>query len=328
MTDHTTPLGGCAPVFGRHRGYPPRQGWLLKVHTAVQDDPRVFHHPDAPVILGVGSSMVPSMRFWAGAFGLIQEDAAGSGGAAPTARGHWLLDDEGADPYLEDPASLWLLHWWLLAGAHCQVPSWYYLFARAGLSRFTRFELRNYIKRAAEQTGWKPPADDTIARDIACMVTMYAPQVASPDQPRTSVEDILTNPFRDLNALSSTAPTADNRGDRSHELTLNRGAGRLAPVSVLTYACLAYAARLSGPAPGSIAVSQLANGPGSPGRVLLIDTRSLHNVLDRAARRRPDLSVIESSAGEALLAYAVPPTALAKQVLSAAYRRWEGPDSH
>ncbi|WP_030230597.1 DUF4007 family protein [Streptomyces sp. NRRL S-350] len=324
MTDHP-PLADCAPAFGRHRTYPPRQGWLLKVHTAVQDDPLVFRHPDAPVVLGVGSSMVASMRFWAGAFGLVEEDAAGGGAVTPTARGRWLLDEAGADPYLEDPASLWLLHWWLLSGTPCSVPAWYYLFARAGLSTFTRAELRTHIRRAAERTGWKAPPDDTVGRDIACIATMYVPQVASADQPRAGLEDVLTNPFRDLDLLSTAAPGEHHCGDRSHVLSLNRGAGRLAPAAVLAYACLDHAARHRASAPGSIAVSRLANEPGSPGRVLLIDTRSLHSALERAARRHPALSVVESAAGEALLAYSAPPAELADEVLAAAYRRPEGP---
>lgn len=325
MTDHSPPLAGCVPAFGRHRTYPPRQGWLLKVHTALQNDPHLFRHPDATVILGVGSSMVPSMRFWTGAFGLVQDDAAGSGAAAPTLRGHWLLDEDGADPYLEDPASLWLLHWWLLSGTPCSVPAWYYLFAQAGLSTFTRAELRSYIRRAAEQTGWKPPADDTIGRDVACMAAMYAPQVGSPDQPRASVEDVLSNPFRDLNLLRTAAPGNHHRGDRSYVLGLNRGAGRLAPDAVLAYACLDHTARIAAPAPGSTALSLLANGPGSPGRVLLIDTGSLHNALKRAARRYPGLSVVESAAGEVLVAYSAPPAVLADEVLASAHRRPEGP---
>lgn len=326
MTDRSPPLAGCLPAFGRHRTYPPRQGWLLKVHTALQDDPHLFHRPDAPVVLGVGSSMVASMRFWARAFGLIQEDGAGSGAAAPTSRGHWLLDEDGADPYLEDPTSLFLLHWWLLSSTPCSVPGWYYVFAQAGLSTFTRAELRTYIRRAAEQTGWKSPADDTIGRDIACMAAMYAPQAGSPDQPRASVEDVLSNPFRDLNLLHTAAPAGRHHGDRSHVLGLNRGAGRLAPDAVLAYACLDHAARIAAPAPGSTTLSLLANGPGSPGRVLLIDTRSLRIALERAAHRYPGLSVVESAADEVLLTYSAPPAVLANEVLAAAYRHPEGPD--
>ncbi|WDN56184.1 DUF4007 family protein [Streptomyces clavuligerus] len=323
MKDQSVPLAGCVPAFGQHRTYPPRRGWLLKVHTALQDDPHVFQRPDASVVLGVGSSMVTSMRFWAGAFGLVERDTAGSPGAvAATARGRWLLDEEdGADPYLDDRASLWLLHWWLLTGTPCSVPSWYYVFAVHGFSRFTRAELLSGIQRAIVRSGWRSPADDTVRRDIACLAAMYAPQVGSVDQPRAGLEDILANPFGDLGLLSTAAPRSHSRGDRSHEITVATGAGRTAPAAVLLYACLDYAAR-DAAAPGSIAVARLASGPG---RIMLLDSGSLRRALERAASRHPAVSVGESGAGEILLAYDAPPAVLADQVLAGLFCRPSGP---
>ncbi|MCM2430941.1 DUF4007 family protein [Streptomyces sp. RKAG337] len=288
------------------------------MHTALQEDPHVFQRPDAPVVLGVGSSMVASMRFWAGAFGLVREDTAGTGAAAPTARGHWLLDDEnGADPYLEDPGSLWLLHWWLLTGTPCSVPTWYYVFAASGISRFTRAELLSSIRNAVTRNGWQPPADDTIKRDIACLATMYAPQVGSVDQPRAGLEDVLTNPFRDLGLLSTASPTSHPRGDRSHEITVIRGAGRSAPAAALLYACLDFAARDTA-APGSTSLARLASGPG---RIMLLDGGALRGALERAAARHPAVAVVESGAGEMLLAYDAPPAVLANQVLAGIFHR-------
>jgi hypothetical protein len=291
----------------------------LKVHTALQDDPHVFQRPDAPLILGVGSSMVASMRFWAGAFGLVEEDTEGPpGAAAPTARGRWLLDEEdGADPYLEDQASLWLLHWWLLTGTPCHVPSWYFVFAVYGRSRFTRAELLSSIQRAVVRSGWRPPADDTVRRDIACLATMYAPQVGSVDQPRASLEDVLANQFGDLGLLSTAAPRSRPRADRSHEITVVAGAGRSAPAGVLLYACLDFAAR-GAASPGSIVLSRLASGPG---RIMRLDSGALRQALERAASRHPAVSVVESGAGETVLAYDAPPAVLADQVLAGVFQR-------
>ncbi|MGA5442486.1 DUF4007 family protein [Streptomyces griseoincarnatus] len=320
-----SPLADCVPAIGQHHGYPPRFGWLLKAHNALRADPLAFQRPDATVTLGVGSSMVGAIRFWARAFGLIAPTA---GGAAPTARGHWLLDEEdGADPYLEDHASYWILHWWLLSAERCQVPTWYYLFALGGRSRFTRAELRALVQRAATDSGWRAPADATLARDVSCLVTMYAPTVASPDQPRASIEDVLTNPFRDLGVLSTAPQATFDRRDRSHELYVHRTAGHSAPDAVVAYACLSYAARADGGRPGAISLSRLATGTASPGRVLLTDTAFLRKALTRAAQRWGLFDVVESSAGEDMLAYAEPPSALASRVLAAHYQRESGPDA-
>ncbi|WP_086809709.1 DUF4007 family protein [Streptomyces reticuliscabiei] len=317
-------FSGCVPAFGQHHGYPPRYGWLLKVHEALRADPLAFQRPDVHITLGVGASQVGAMRFWAQAFGL----AAPSDGRAlePTARGRWLLDEDGADPYLEDVATYWVLHWWLLSAAPCAVPTWHFLIAQPGRFRYTRAELRELVRRTAEDAGWRVPADSTVARDISCLVTMYAPSVASPDQPRASIEDVLTNPFRDLGVLGS-APQADlNRRDRSHELSVNRQAGHRAPDAAVAYACLSYATLAAGTNAGGISVPRLATATGSPGRILLTDTTALRKSLKRGTQRWGLFDVVESSAGEDMLTYTEPPAVLASRVLAAHYQQMNGPD--
>ena len=67
--------------------------------------------------LGVGKNMVNAIRYWGLAFKILEQkanpddpDAADS----PQRFRDKLLGDDGWDPFLEDPASLWLLHWKLL----------------------------------------------------------------------------------------------------------------------------------------------------------------------------------------------------------------------
>ncbi|MFE3558387.1 DUF4007 family protein [Streptomyces sp. NPDC059193] len=308
------PLADCHPAFGRHRGYPPRYGWLRKVHLALLDDPACLRRPDATVILGVGSSMVPAMAFWSQAFGLSSPC---DRGLTPTARGRWLLDEEqGADPFLEEVASLYLLHWWLLSATPSHVPSWRYLFGHTGLRSYSRKALHELITDAAERAGWRTPAPSVVANDIACLVSMYAP--SNPDQPRERVEDTLLNPFRSLHLLVS-GPSLNGFGDRTHTLTINRTAGQTCPASVLTYACLDYAARIRGPGPGSISVARLAAAPDGPGRLLLTDTPGLLRALRSTSARHEGLAVTESPTGEDLLCYSVPPLALAQKILATAF---------
>jgi hypothetical protein len=322
MNERPPPLTDCAPVFGGHRGHPPRMGWLLKVHEALQADPRSFRRPDAPVVFGGGPEMVRAMRFWARAFGLIRETTAGKGISASTPRSHWLFGEEGVDPYLEDPASLWLLHWWLLSARGCLVPTWHYLFAHAGGRRTSREWLRERVIRAAEDTGWHSPSDGAIRRDIACIVAMYGPTQRSDHHSRTAFEESLINPFRDLGLLDVAGPGAGQRGDPTHELIIDRSAGSEAPDAVVTYACLAYAARVAAPGPGSIALSRLANEPGGPGRILLVGAASLRRALGGTAGSHPTLmSVVESGTTEARLAYHASPQHVADAVLATAYQR-------
>lgn len=94
--------------FARHETFYPRFGWLKKGFEAVKGSPQIFLAEDAHIQLGVGKNMAKAIRYWCGAFKLIQPDS------TPSDLGISLLGDDGYDPFLEDPATLWWLHWHLL----------------------------------------------------------------------------------------------------------------------------------------------------------------------------------------------------------------------
>src|SRR3954447_18981402 len=105
-----------AYTFSGHETFPFRYPWLKKGYDAVREDVTVFGRDDAITTLGVGKNMVRSIRHWCLAAGLLEEGRGTGENRATTLRpstlGDWLLHDEtGRDPYLEDPATLWLLHW-------------------------------------------------------------------------------------------------------------------------------------------------------------------------------------------------------------------------
>ncbi len=315
------PLSDCLPAFGRHRGYPPRYGWLRKVYDALLQDPTALRRPDATVVLGVGKSMVPSMAFWSQAFGLAVRN---SQGLVPTDRAHWLLHDEtGADPYLELDASLWLLHWWLVSARPCHVPTWRYLFGYSPLSRSSRAETQGRLAAAAEAAGLRSPASSVLASDIACLVSMYAPG----DRSAASIEDELSNPFRTLHLLDP-EPPADRMADRSHLVVLRRTAGRHCPAPVQVYASLDFAARTAGPEVGSVTLARLASDPLGPGRLLLTSTADLRRALHQIAGQHGGLAVVESGDGQETLVYSCPPALLAEDVLADAYPSLRPTTSH
>lgn len=308
-----TPMTGCLPAFGRHRGYPPRWGWLRKVHLAIENDPGAMTRPDATVELGVNKSMVPAMGFWSQAFGLSRREGRD---LVPTDRARWLLDDDhGADPFLELDATLWLLHWWLLSAEPCHVPSWRYLFGIAGLNRYSRRDLQRRLAWTADDNGWKPPAHSVLTADIACLVSMYGLD----DHTAADFEDVLSNPFRTLQLLSS-HPPGEDFADRSHLVSIHRRAGSRCPAIIQAYASIDFAARAFGTAPGSISLTRLSSDPLGPGRLLLADTAVLRHSLHRVAARHPDhLAVVQSGDGEEMLTFSSRPDHLAEDLLDTAY---------
>jgi Protein of unknown function (DUF4007) len=121
------------PVFARHETFHPRFGWLKKGFDKAAQDSSIFLREDAPVLLGVGKNMVRSIRYWCSAFKLLENDS-------PTDFGTKLLGAGGWDEYLEDPASLWLLHWKLLESPSLAT-AWDFTFNQFRPTEFTKESL-------------------------------------------------------------------------------------------------------------------------------------------------------------------------------------------
>jgi hypothetical protein len=100
--------------FAGHETFPFRYTWLRRAADFVRCEPEAFGREDAMVRLGVGKNMVRSMRHWALASGVLEEDKSVVNNRGRflkvTDFGERLLGPEGWDPFLEDTASMWLLH--------------------------------------------------------------------------------------------------------------------------------------------------------------------------------------------------------------------------
>ncbi|MEU9754363.1 DUF4007 family protein [Streptomyces althioticus] len=280
------PLNGCTPTWAGHGNYPPRYGWLSKTHNALTEDPDTFTRPDTTVRLGVGTSQVRAMRFWSTAFGLARP--AHRSGLTPSGRGTWLLDPtSGADPYQEDPATQWLLHWWLLSSDTCPTPTFHYLIADAPLSTYGRTDAVAAVRRATRRIGWKDPGDNLVSRDLTAFLAMYAyePQTAERGTPEGNrlLEDAAFNPWRALH-ITLRVP------GRKDVFQVNRHAGKAAPKPLLAYACLDHAARIS-EGHTHVALSRLHTDPSGPGRVMLADHATLCRALETTAARLPELGL-------------------------------------
>ncbi|MFJ9915538.1 DUF4007 family protein [Actinacidiphila glaucinigra] len=303
--------------FARHETFAPRFGWLHKAYVEMKKSPEVFLAEDAPVLLGVGKNMVHSMRYWSRAFKLAREYYGGQASSRamlsyPTWEARWLLDENGADPYLEETGSLWLLHWWLLSsrpGAKSWAPSWYVAFHLAPFQRFTAQDMMQLIIRHVNLSFPDGPAEGSIARDVTCITQMYGPaRRGSAANSPGSFEDLLAGPFRELGLI-------EHVGSASWAFTT--GSRTSLPARIVAYACLDYAARNIRSA-GSISLARLANEPGSPGRAFRIREPDIAAALEKVVSSFAQLQLVEA-VGQRSLAFAVDPFELAWDVLDRQY---------
>jgi len=153
-------------TFSGHESFQCRQLWLKKGYDFIKAG-KSFNDDDAVVQLGVGKNMVSSVRFWLKAFGLIdQEDRT-------TVFAEKLLDDSGWDPYLEDEASLWLLHYQLVKTGLASTYSLVFNELRREKIEFSRENYISFVKRKAESSGEFQVNEKTLHDDFNVLIKMY-----------------------------------------------------------------------------------------------------------------------------------------------------------
>lgn len=292
-------------TFARHETFHPRYGWFRKAYSAAAEDPFVFGRPDAPVILGVGKNMVRAIRFWGLAAKLITEDPAAPNrrtpGLIPTRMGHALFGELGWDRYMEDPGTLWLLHWLLLAPPS-RLPVWWLAFNEFGAVEFTDVELEAAVSAQLETSTWGAPHRSSIHKDITALLRTYAPQERSNLR---SIDDVLDCPLRDLNLIGRSAAT-----DR---LRFTVGTKASLPPEVAAYATLDFLAR-SGTGGNTVTLSRLVHEPGSVGRAFKLDEPELLATLEPAVENCAELGLV-SPTGAVQLSWSEPPAMVAVRLL-------------
>lgn len=269
--------------FAGHETFPLRYGWLKKsydqivrVSTMQGGDTRSVFTDDAAIAyFGVGKNMVTSMRHWALSSGILEAQEADEGGRssriAPTGLGDLLLGPSG-DPYLEHPASLWLVHWNLVATPE-RTTTWYWAFNDLHEPSFDRELLRQRLMRRCEDLKKRGRlariTEVTIRRDVECFIRTYA---SRPTVERGIQEDNLECPLTELSLIQPLGVGGAFQFRRGPKPTL--------PDEVFLFALIAFWMRLH-EGRRSLSVEAITHEPGSPGRAFLLDEDS---VADRLAR--------------------------------------------
>lgn len=254
-------VGVVQQSFSGHETFPFRYPWLKKGFDTVRQDGDAFLRDDATTNLGVGKNMVRSIRHWCLAAGMIEESPQG-GSLRPTKLGTVLLDDQGLDPYLEDPATLWLLHW-KIASNRNRASTWFWAFSHFNEPEFTRETLTNALFRWTQTLGGKQVAESSLRRDVEVFLRTY---VHSSQSKNDFPEDTLDCPLVELGLIVES-------GDR-RSFHFRREAQRNLPDPMLFFAVLTFWDTFA-PNIGTLAIHDIARLPGSPGRLFKIDESSL-----------------------------------------------------
>jgi hypothetical protein len=295
-------------IFARHETFHPRYGWLKKGFDAASRNSHIFSSDNAHIELGVGKNMVKAIRYWSFAFKLIdevQQNGQRSRTYVPSELGKKLLGEDGWDPYIEDPATLWLLHWNLLKPP-CHATAWYATFNYFHQNIFTADDLLEAIKDYSEQASKKSRAtDSSINKDVHCLLRMYTASSSK----KLLKEDSLDCPFSELGILKHIQ-------DAKH-YSFNMGSKFGIAPEIIVAACLDFVSSTEDSAK-TISISRLLYDIGSPGLVLKLTESSLCDAIEQVSSDKKEVALSET-AGLIQLSFAQDPSVLKDDILSSYY---------
>ena len=154
-------------TFSGHESFPCKSLWLKKGYDYVVEG-NDFNSPEAVIGLGVGKNMVASIRFWLKAFGISDNDVL-------TDLGNYLFDEsKGKDKYLEDIATLWLLHFNLVFSEEATIYKMFFCGVQKERTRFEREQVLTYVKlRMAEAGKMTLFNANTVKKDVGVLLQNY-----------------------------------------------------------------------------------------------------------------------------------------------------------
>lgn len=247
--------------FSGHETFPLRQMWLKKAFDHVVEGGVIrkstFSEESAIASFGVGKNMVASIRHWALACGVMYETEDGFKVGNLVSE---ILQDDGLDPYAENPSTAWLAHW-QLAGRCIRSTTWHWLFNHVTAPSFTRQELEEPLAQYARELDPKHRLSaSTISRDLETCLRSYAPRSAG-----GSPEDFAEPLLGELGLLQEIhkGQYAFRRGPKA---SLHNG--------VFAYALVDFWNREAA-GQSSLAFETVAYAAGSPGRVFKLDEESI-----------------------------------------------------
>jgi len=162
--------------FGRHETFSLRYSWLTKGFQSFQNSADIFLSEEATIKLGVGKNMVNAIKYWLRASSMLMDT---DEGLEASELGKAIFADEyGWDPFLEDEATLWLIHWQLATNADLAT-AWYWFFNCYHKAEFTSEDAAESLADFVQNNLTGKHSERTVKHESAMILRMYCPPKAN-----------------------------------------------------------------------------------------------------------------------------------------------------
>lgn len=255
------------PVFSGHETFPLRYGWLKKVYDEVynaelkgKDAKDIFNDPESICLFGVGKNMVSSMKHWASFAGVIDDNKTTDDFAH-------FLKEKGLDPWMENPTTLWYIHFNLVKNTNLVTYHWFFNYYNGGV--FERKTINDEIIELCRQKGWKIPSPVTIKRDVGCLIRTY---VNKDTDHNNFDDDTIESPLAELSLIKPV--------NKHGYFVPNWGAKNSLKTSIFVYSLIDFWINNFNNS-STLSIESILYDPCSPGRIFLLDEEA---VLEKAVQ--------------------------------------------
>jgi hypothetical protein len=154
-------------TFSGHDTFHCRHLWLKKGYEFINSGKK-FTDIDAVVFLGVGKNMVSSIRFWMKAFDLIDDND-----ELKEIAHKIFAEKNGWDPFLEDDATLWILHHNLVKKGLASTYNLVFNDLRKEKIEFSKKNYVDFINRKCQLNNIRLTSLNTLNDDFGVFTKMY-----------------------------------------------------------------------------------------------------------------------------------------------------------
>lgn len=253
----------------RNESFNIREGWMRKGMKLLPDYPDLFSREDAMQLLGVGSKMVKSIKYWLIATGLAEEKKVKS-------KIELVITEEIGevvnqyDPYFEDLFTLYILHTNIASNLD-NATVWYLFFNNYDAKTFTKEDMQNVLDNELKKILDKDVtySDSLFRDDCGSVIKMYAD-----DEDNNDPEDNLSSP---LSALGLLVKSQTKKG------TFEKTAPRYDKLDCLVILYIMLKNKIEGK--DSVSINDLLVGENSAGKLLNLTRPILNEYLDQLRAR-------------------------------------------
>lgn len=275
------PLNPKKASFGRHETFALRYSWLTKGFQAFEKNKSIFSSDEATIELGVGKNMVNAIKYWLRASSMLLDTEEG---LEASDLGKAIFTDKGGDPYLEDEATLWLIHWQLATNAELAT-AWYWFFNCYHKAEFTNEDAAESLAEFVRNNLKAKHSERTVRHEVSMILRMYCLS----NNNSKSIEESLDSPLTSLRLVAA-----------EEDLHIYRSYGNLQPS--LPIALIGYAANkiFNQRQTEYLLVSDLMYGPKNGialGSVFRLTESALLAKLENLVKAYPNIFQINETAG-------------------------------